>query len=56
MEYEEYTKRTDEIIRLFSKVVTPSEETAKLSEKVFSLIGELQGETIGLKLFKRRGE
>jgi len=50
MKEEKYKERIDKIIDDFSKVIVPSEESAKLGEKIFSLIGELQGETIGLKL------
>jgi len=42
--------RTDELIEEFLKVVKPSQESAKLSSKVFSLIGEQQGTILALTL------
>ena len=50
MEKQEYNKRTDELIKMFSEEINPSKGSARLAEKIFSFIGELRGENIGLKL------
>lgn len=45
-----FKKRTDEIIEDFNKVIIPSQESAKFAEKLFMLIGELQGTILALEL------
>ena len=47
---DQFTERINEVIKEFTKVVKPSVEGAKLSTMIFSLIGELQGTILALKL------
>jgi len=44
-----FEERIQVIINDFSKVIVPSQESAKFAEKLFVLIGEMQGTIKGLE-------
>lgn len=46
---ETFDKEIEELCKEFSEKITPSEETAKFAEKLFPIIGDMQGQLKGLK-------
>jgi len=49
MEIETFDKEVNKLCKDFSKIVKPSEESAKFAERLFSIIGNMQGQLKGLK-------
>ena len=49
IEVETFDEEVTELCKEFSEIVKPSEKSAKFAEKLFSIIGKMQGQLKGLE-------